>query len=303
MQNLLILALVLVALPAALVAIVPRRWMTRAMLLWLVSPVALYVVVIATELLTGPPSENALRNALHGLLLLGSLLAIPWLIACAIGFLVGLWLRRLRRSPAVVAAAPVQQRPAAWIAPGATRPAGEVRSQVSPDGTIRVDLDTVEWANALWVASPRVTEVATGRILLDLWGTDWDASVAFPDAGCIRLGLRRYRTGGSVTVALDPRGCLFREVVAPGRPAPPPAPLSTLRGWLDAWVPVDAWAALPTVAPAPRPWAAWRSALLILLGAAAAIAGGTWATLRFAPPTGQHLIDQKPMPVPPGFGR
>jgi hypothetical protein len=31
-----------------------------------------------------------------------------------------------------------------------------------------------------WVNSPRVTEIATGRVLLDLWGTDWDAFVNFP---------------------------------------------------------------------------------------------------------------------------
>ncbi len=58
MQTPLILAVVLMALPAALVAIVPRRWMTRVMLLWRAAPVAFYIVVIATELLTGPPAKT-----------------------------------------------------------------------------------------------------------------------------------------------------------------------------------------------------------------------------------------------------
>jgi hypothetical protein len=54
--------------------------------------------------------------------------------------------------------------------------------RLSPDGTIRVEIEAAEWGNSHWVYSPRVIDVPTGRVVLDLWGTDWDATVDFPGA-------------------------------------------------------------------------------------------------------------------------
>ena len=78
---------------------------------------------------------------------------------------------------------------------GTERARGYLGRRLSPDGTIRVELAMVEWSNTHWVNSPRVTDVATGRIMLDLWNTDWDAEVSFPVARVV-LDLRRYHAGG-----------------------------------------------------------------------------------------------------------
>ncbi len=75
--------------------------------------------------------------------------------------------------------------------------------RLAPDGAIRVELASVEWSNSHWVDSPRVLDVATGRILLDLWNTDWDAAVSFPGAGQVDLGLRRYNGVGRFQVGID----------------------------------------------------------------------------------------------------
>ena len=58
--------------------------------------------------------------------------------------------------------------------------------RLSPDGSIRVELAAVEWSNTHWVARPGVIEVASGRILLDLWGTDWDAGGRFRSSAVSR---------------------------------------------------------------------------------------------------------------------
>ncbi len=57
---------------------------------------------------------------------------------------------------------------------------GLIWRRVAPDGSLRIELEGAEWSNTHWVYSPRVVEVATGRVWLDLWGTDWDATVHFP---------------------------------------------------------------------------------------------------------------------------
>jgi hypothetical protein len=102
----------------------------------------------------------------------------------------------------------------------------QITRHESPDHTVRVDLAAVEWSNSHWVESPRVTDLATGRVVLDLWNTDWDATVSFPRDRCVRLGFRRYRHAGALAVEID----LVREsyrVLFPSSdpPALPEAPL------------------------------------------------------------------------------
>jgi hypothetical protein len=75
--------------------------------------------------------------------------------------------------------------------------------RISADGLYRVDLFSVEWSSSHWVNSPRVIETASGRIVFDLWDSDWDAVVSFPEAHVVNLDLRRYRGGGSFVLTLD----------------------------------------------------------------------------------------------------
>jgi hypothetical protein len=81
---------------------------------------------------------------------------------------------------------------------------------LSPDQTIRLEFLVSEWAPSLWTHTPRVTEVATGEVFLDLWGTSWDAQTAWVGANGLRLDLRRYDRPGTITLLLDIGGGSYR---------------------------------------------------------------------------------------------
>lgn len=174
--------------------------------------------------------------------------------------------------------------------------------RISPDGSIRVDLDAVEWGNSHWVHSPRVIEVANGRTVLDLWGTDWDAVVSFPGPQRVGLAFRRYHYGGALAVELDLASGTYRIVAEPGREGVlPAAPLSGLADALEAATGrARALAGAPVRAPAigPHPLAAWRAALLLLLGAVAAIAAVAYVARLSSPPRTATLT---PLPAMPAF--
>jgi hypothetical protein len=171
--------------------------------------------------------------------------------------------------------------------------------RVAPDGSLRVELQWVEWSNSHWVRSPRVIEIATGRGLLDLWGTDWDASVSFPRARAVRLSFRRYHFGGHAEVELDlapERYILFESgCVACGPLGELPEALETAAGKTAAQAPPR-----PSIAR-PRPTA--RSslvALLILMATLGLIAAATLITLRLqGEPAPQKLDTIPPMPGRP----
>lgn len=80
--------------PVALVLLLPRRWLRLAMILWAVSPAFAYAVVAGWELMTRKADSATAANAAHGFLIIASLAAVPWLIACALGFGLGFLLRR-----------------------------------------------------------------------------------------------------------------------------------------------------------------------------------------------------------------
>ncbi|MEO5625882.1 MAG: hypothetical protein ABIQ70_07740 [Dokdonella sp.] len=75
--------------------------------------------------------------------------------------------------------------------------------RIATDGSNRVDLHSVEWSNSHWVNSPRVIEIASGRVVLDLWNTDLDATVSFMEGSIVRLDMTRYRRGGNASLELD----------------------------------------------------------------------------------------------------
>ena len=171
--------------------------------------------------------------------------------------------------------------------------------QVAPDGSLMVELQSVEWSNTHWVRSPRVTEIATGRVLLDLWGTDWDAWPTFPRSGSVRLSFRRYHFGGGAEVELQlapERYVLFEDGGATS------GPLSDLPEALEAASRRAAAAAPPRPQIAsPRPTARnWLNALLILLATIALIAVATVVTLKLkGEPPPQKLDTIPPMPGRP----
>ena len=204
-------------------------------------------------------------------------------------------------------ATPGGARPLADLADAATAarlacddPANAYRGRrVAPDGSILVALQSVEWSNTHWVRSPRVIEIATGRVLLDLWGTDWDAWPTFPRAGTVRLSFRRYHVGGGAEVEIElapERYILFEQSGAVT------GPLGDLPEVLEAASRRAAAAAGPRPMIArPRPTARnWLVALLILLGTAGLIAAATLITLRVqGDPAPQRLDTIPPMPGRP----
>lgn len=74
---------------------------------------------------------------------------------------------------------------------------------LSPDGTLRLELLISEWSPTFWTHAPRLTDIASGRLLFDLWGTSWDAQAAWVGANGLRLDLRRYDLAGAFTLLLD----------------------------------------------------------------------------------------------------
>jgi hypothetical protein len=102
-------------------------------------------------------------------------------------------------------------------------------TRLSPDHTIRLDLLISEWSPSLWTHAPRITQVATGRMLLDLWGTSWDAETAWIGTSGLRLDLRRYDRGGGFTMLITFADGLFRIVEMGNRGRP----LAEVRNGMD----------------------------------------------------------------------
>ena len=92
------------------------------------------------------------------------------------------------------------------------------QTSFSPDSSMQLDQLISEWSPSLWTHAPRVTDVATGRVLFDLWGTSWDAQAAWVGENGLRLDLRRYDAPGWFTLVLDLQGRTFQVVGEEKRP-------------------------------------------------------------------------------------
>ncbi|HZG51855.1 MAG TPA: hypothetical protein VEZ40_06955 [Pyrinomonadaceae bacterium] len=91
----------------------------------------------------------------------------------------------------------------------------------SPDGTIRVEFDVETGRMSHEIQRPRVLSLPGGEALVDLWGTQWDASARFEEPRTVRLSLRRYpgeKPGFVVTI--DARARTFCFADAPGEQHP-----------------------------------------------------------------------------------
>jgi hypothetical protein len=115
-------------------------------------------------------------------------------------------------------------------AAGGTRPTPASDTRLSPDQTIKLELLISEWSPSLWIHAPRLTEIATGHVMLDLWGTSWDAQAAWVGSSGLRLDLRRYDQGGALTVLIDFLAGTYRL----GDPGAPVCPLIDIRRGIEA---------------------------------------------------------------------
>ena len=156
--------------------------------------------------------------------------------------------------------------------------------RISQDGTIRIELEAAEWGNSHWVYSPRVIDIVSGEVVLDLWGSDWDATMSYPGTRRVRLDFRRYHFSGDLTIELDLANGLYRILREPGGAAPlPSGPIAGARSAMEeSGRRVAAFAAVQNAARplwddgAPAsPFAAGRSALVILFVAAVLIVVAT----------------------------
>ncbi len=77
---------------------------------------------------------------------------------------------------------------------------------ISPDGRMMLELrlvsDRGDPREEIRSARPRVTDMRTRRVILDMWGADCDAVPAWPAEGGLMLALGRRR----VTIAPDAEG-------------------------------------------------------------------------------------------------
>ena len=166
-----------------------------------------------------------------------------------------------------------------------------------PDGSIRVELAAVEWGNTHWVNSPRVIEVASDRILLDLWGTDCDAEASFPIERCVALDLRRYHFGGrcQAMVHLATDGLVVFEGHARA-----PDPRSVHRDSSPRFVAAARRSSAAAPSAARTLWHVGRRQLLvtlaILISALAAIGGISFVVVRLTPEPPPKLSTLPPMP-------
>ena len=95
------------AVPALLVAILPRRLLWAGVVLWIIAPLLVYAGIIGWEFLTRPAAGYTLWTALYGLALITPIALPIWCVVCVVGFGVGAVLRRpLRLALGLVANPP-----------------------------------------------------------------------------------------------------------------------------------------------------------------------------------------------------
>lgn len=212
MMAYLIPAVFSLLIPAVYLAAAAHGRFRYAATLWLLWPVLVYCCVIIWELMTRAPVPDPFSNALLGFSLLSALLLIPWLLISAliIGLALGLrrWFKRseplTKQDQTNVVVTPPELGNQFTDAGASTAEPefSDASMPTSPDGTISVEFEPIEWYNNLWLSPPRVTDLSTGRIVLSLWGHDWDARVEYPRPRQVLLEGWRYN-GGGVKVLMD----------------------------------------------------------------------------------------------------
>ncbi|MFO1261307.1 MAG: hypothetical protein U1E68_09575 [Sphingomonadaceae bacterium] len=286
--GLMMVAVPLIAGAAAIVARSRGARLVRNMALLAFAPAILMALVLGIGSLFSPAHDSPFSQLAFAVMLIGIFAVIPWALVCAIGFAIGYRIRRRNPPPEPLAATaapppqPTLSRPAPRIIPaGISQPAHQ---EFSPDGSIRVDIHPVEWASSQFAATPRVVRVSDGQVLCNMLGTDWDAQVSYPREAYVWLGLRRYCSPGYLFAEFDLVADRYRIAMNSLDESDEEGPLGDVTDRLEVW-----WDKASNIAAArimethqqapvikPHPFAAWRTALVILVGTLAAIAGLTY---------------------------
>ncbi len=78
---------------------------------------------------------------------------------------------------------------------------GRWRREISPDGLTQLDIAVGDGLMSHEICSPRITDIPSGRVILDLIGqASWDGSVRWLDNGDFTIAIRNYNAGGRVVV-------------------------------------------------------------------------------------------------------
>lgn len=296
-------ALIMIAVPLIVgAAVIVWRMHGRKQKIYLLVLALFPLLLMASVLVLGaifsPSHDSGFSNLAFAVMLIGMFAVVPWMVVCVFGFFLGAMLRRRYPPPEPVPVEtavgtevtapppPVLSRPApALVPPDRSQPAHQ---EFSPDGSIRVDIQPVEWAQSQFAATPRVVRVSDGQVLCDLLGSDWDAHVAYPRDSYVWLGLRRYRAPGHMFVefdlAADRYGIALNSLDEPDEVGP----LGDVTDRLEVWWEKASATALyradkehpVSLRPVGR-FAAWRSALVILIGAIVAIAVLSWLSIKY----------------------
>lgn len=302
--QLIAIGAVFVWIGALIASRIRQRWLVPALLIWLFAPAIPMALIFALGALFSPVTGSALYNLTFGVMLIGVIVLVPWVVAAGIGIAIGLVLRRKRPPEPFVQADPMVKRaeasvplsppsvspspsapPQTYLSADASKPHF---SQTSPDGSIRIDIEPVEWASSQFIHTPRVIEAASGRVLCDLLGSDWEAHASFPRDRYVWLGLRRFRSPGHLFVEFDLDADRYRIALSTLDAPDEEGPLGDISTRLDHWwqqataiAAARADKETPAPASAPGPFAAWRTALALLIGALAAIAGLTYLSMTY----------------------
>lgn len=271
-------------LPGGWLLLASHRRFWAAAALWCSWPVIVYVAQVSWEILTRPPVSDPLNTALLGFSLISALVFIPWLIVSVVVIGLAIGLRRVFKTRAPKPVEPMREdtapsqpvvtdpQPVRDLA--SERSYGWTNEAISPDGSFAVEVEPVEWYNGLFLSPPRVTDLTTGDIVLDLWGQDWDAQWLFPSPGQLHIRCSQYRSGAATMIVIDLSQQSFellaRDIVG-GRIGP--APLRDLPKAVED-VSLAMIAAIPDRRDAgiPNPPSmTWRMALGILGGLMACI--------------------------------
>ena len=83
---------------------------------------------------------------------------------------------------------------------------------ISPDQRLHVTFQITWWPSGLISHAPRITDRATGIVLIDLWDSEWDAELCWLDQGKARLDLQRIDRNEWCALVLDPATATYMLV-------------------------------------------------------------------------------------------
>lgn len=263
MTSLWLQLLVGIVVPALLIAFVPRRWLLRTMVCWLVSPLILYVVLVFVEVVLRKACESSIGQSFYGLMLVTPVLVIPWLLMCLAGFGLGLGIRR-------------------FTAPALDRPA--LKSPVALHAN-----PTPAQPDKLW----RAVHVGFANDGLEIgnlgvWIQTWRATTQSP----VELPHPQHPT------QLHLFNCYE---IAEERHVVRFAAAEVSNGVWAFYVPVYPSLAEQLRGHPVRSWAAWRTALVLLVGGLVAIAIASYVSVTYegvSRPAVQKLQQVPPLKLP-----